>query len=52
MLRGSYQSQSPSCVSVFTAYDSLTYGLVDTITATSESSPPSGLLRKECEDLY
>jgi len=44
MLRGYYQSQSPSCVSVFTAYDSLTYRLVDTITATDESSPPSGFV--------
>lgn len=38
------QSQSPSCLSVFAGYDLLTYGLVGTIIATDESSPPSGFV--------
>lgn len=44
MLRGSYQSRSPSWLSVFEVYDSLTYGLVHTITATDASSPPRGFV--------
>jgi hypothetical protein len=42
MLRGYYQSRSPSWLSVFKAYNSLTYGLVHTITATKCISPSEG----------